>query len=67
MEPRWFDKFSKCGRLVKSTVSQLALCFQGRQMQQNTLNCGATLSSVSREEVQIVDGGALGWVPPKLR
>lgn len=51
---------------MKSTVSQAALCFQGCLTQQKTVNCGATLSSVSQEEAEIAGGGALGRVPPKL-
>lgn len=63
----FFDKFfCNSGRLMKSTVSQAALCFQGCLTQQKTVNCGATLSSVSQEEAEIAGGGALGRVPPKL-
>lgn len=51
---------------MKSTVSQAALCFQGCPTQQKTVNCGATLSSVSQEDAEIAGGGALGRVPPKL-
>lgn len=58
--------FCNSGRLMKSVVSQAALCFQGCQAQQKTVNCGATLSSVSQEEAEIVGGGALGQVPPNL-
>lgn len=53
---------------MKSVLSQGALCFQGCQTQQKVVNCncGATLSSVSQEEAEIVGGGAFGWVPQNL-
>lgn len=63
----FFDKlYCNSGRLMKSVVSQAALCFQGCQTQQKTLNCGAIVSSASQEEAEIVCGGALGQVPSQL-